>query len=92
LIYLQKAALLHLLASSQITMGAMQKPEKVFLDNSYLLYTLVANANTGNVRETFFGNTDKILLCCGKKFGTKFYLIKKDYFFLVKIVGNQHNI
>ena len=37
-------------------MGILSKPEKIFLDNSNLLYTLVANANIGNVRETFFSN------------------------------------
>jgi predicted AAA+ superfamily ATPase len=56
LIYLQKAALLRLLNPSQTSMSAMTKPEKVFLDNSNLLYTLTANANIGNVRETFFAN------------------------------------
>jgi len=56
LVYLQKAALLRLLAPSQTTMGAMSKPEKVFLDNSNLLYTLTSDANLGNVRETFFAN------------------------------------
>jgi len=56
LVYLQKAALLRLLAPSQTTMGAMSKPEKVFLDNSNLLYALTTDANLGNVRETFFAN------------------------------------
>jgi predicted AAA+ superfamily ATPase len=54
--YLQKAALLRLLAPPQTTMGAMSKPEKIFLDNSNLLYALSENANTGNLRETFFAN------------------------------------
>ena len=56
LVYLQKAALLRLLTSPQKTMGAMSKPEKIFLDNSNLLYTLTASPNTGNVRETCFVN------------------------------------
>lgn len=38
------------------TMTAMQKPEKIFLNNSNLLYSFVENANIGNVRETFFVN------------------------------------
>jgi predicted AAA+ superfamily ATPase len=54
--YLQKAALLRLLNPLQTTMSAMQKPEKVFLENANLLYSLVENANIGNVRETFFAN------------------------------------
>jgi predicted AAA+ superfamily ATPase len=56
LIYLQKAALLRLLPPLHTTMGAMSKPEKVFLDNSNLLYTLAPDANTGNIRETFFAS------------------------------------
>jgi predicted AAA+ superfamily ATPase len=56
LVYLQKAALLRLLPPSHTTMGAMSKPEKVFLDNSNLLYTLTTSANIGTVRETFFFN------------------------------------
>ena len=53
---LQKAALLRLLTPSQKTMGALTKPEKIFLDNSNLLYTLTTVANIGNVRETCFVN------------------------------------
>ena len=54
--YLQKAALLRLLAPAQKSMGALSKPEKIFLDNSNLLYSLTVDANTGNVRETYFTN------------------------------------
>jgi len=54
--YLQKAALLRLLLPAQKTMGILSKPEKIFLDNSNLLYSLVENANIGNVRETYFAN------------------------------------
>lgn len=56
LVYLQKAALLRLLPQSHTTMSAMSKPEKIFLDNSNLLYTLTTDTNIGNVRETFFAN------------------------------------
>ena len=56
LTYLQKAALLRLLAPAQKTMGVLSKPEKIFLDNSNLLYSLTSNANIGNVRETYFAN------------------------------------
>jgi len=56
LTYLQKSALLRLLAPAQKTMGALSKPEKIFLDNSNLLYTLTPNANIGNMRETYFAN------------------------------------
>ena len=38
------------------SMVAMSKPEKIFLDNSNLLYMLTANPNIGNLRETCFVN------------------------------------
>ena len=56
LVYLQKATLLRLIAPAQKTMGALSKPEKIFLDNSNLLYTLTGDVNIGNVRETYFVN------------------------------------
>ena len=38
-------------------MKALSKPDKIYLNNSNLLYTLAdENANIGNVRETFFAN------------------------------------
>jgi hypothetical protein len=37
-------------------MGALSKPEKIFLDNTNLLYALTASPNIGNVRETCFVN------------------------------------
>jgi predicted AAA+ superfamily ATPase len=54
--YLQKAALLQMLSCSQKNMGAMSKPEKIYLENSNLLYALSEAANIDNVRETFFAN------------------------------------
>ena len=38
-------------------MSKLQKPDKIFLENTNLAYLLAANnANLGNVRETFFFN------------------------------------
>ena len=38
-------------------MSKLQKPSKIFLENTNLIYALAAdNANIGNVRETFFVN------------------------------------
>jgi predicted AAA+ superfamily ATPase len=35
----------------------LQKPLKVYLENSNLMYALTSSAaNTGNIRETFFAN------------------------------------
>jgi hypothetical protein len=50
--YLEDAGLIRLLAKSSNTMSAIEKPEKIYLDNSNLLY--IDDANIGNVRETFF--------------------------------------
>ncbi|WP_218155010.1 ATP-binding protein [Pedobacter insulae] len=37
--------------------SALQKPSKVFLENTNIIYTLAQeNTNTGNLRETFFAN------------------------------------
>jgi hypothetical protein len=42
-------------------MSVLTKPDKIYLDNPNLLFTLsTANANEGNVRETFFANQLKV--------------------------------
>jgi predicted AAA+ superfamily ATPase len=57
LTYLQKAGLIKTFLSSQKEMGLMNKPNKIYLDNTNLLYALThAYINTDNVRETFFAN------------------------------------
>jgi hypothetical protein len=56
-IYLQKAGLVRMLLADQKGMNLMNKPEKLFLDNTNLIHALAPeNFNTGNVRETFFMN------------------------------------
>lgn len=56
-IYLQKAGLVHMLLADQKGMNSMNKPEKLYLDNTNLIYALAPeNFNVGNVRETFFNN------------------------------------
>jgi predicted AAA+ superfamily ATPase len=57
LVYLEKANLVSLLRSNSKGISKMAKPEKIFLDNSNLLYALQPNrVNTGTIRETFFQN------------------------------------
>jgi predicted AAA+ superfamily ATPase len=57
LAYLQKAGLIKTFLSSQKSMGLMNKPDKVYLDNTNLLYALTfSQTNIGNIRETFFAN------------------------------------
>ena len=48
---LERAALLIMLYSGKNNMQQLAKPEKVYLDNTNLMY-----ADIGNIRETFFAN------------------------------------
>lgn len=55
--FLEKAKLIKMLPSSQKGMNSLNKPEKIYLDNTNLLYALTtSNINDGNKRETFFAN------------------------------------
>lgn len=55
--YLQRAGLVINLLSAQKGMSLMNKPDKVYLDNTNLLYALATSGiNAGNLRETFFAN------------------------------------
>ena len=53
---LKKSALVNLLYNGKNTMGKLAKPEKVYLENSNLMYALTPRADIGNIRETFFAN------------------------------------
>ncbi|MDR0833469.1 MAG: AAA family ATPase [Candidatus Symbiothrix sp.] len=55
--YLERAGLIKMLSLYQKGMGLLTKPEKIYLDNTNLLYALTnIHVNIGNVRETFFAN------------------------------------
>lgn len=55
--YLQKAGLIRLLQAQGGGMSIMNKPDKIYLDNTNLIHSLnVSAVNGGNVRETFFAN------------------------------------
>jgi predicted AAA+ superfamily ATPase len=55
--YLQEADLTNHLYRDSTGISKLQKPDKVYLENSNLIYLLAAtNANVGNARETFFFN------------------------------------
>lgn len=55
--YLEKASLISMVWSSTRGMSKLNKPDKIYLQNSNLLYTLnFEMINTGTVRETFFRN------------------------------------
>ncbi len=54
---LEKAALVNELYKNTKGIGVLTKPEKLYLNNTALLYALAKeNVNTGNVRETFVLN------------------------------------
>jgi uncharacterized protein len=58
---LHRGHLLFTLEREANGMSILTKPEKIYLDNPNLLYALsTANANDGNVRETFFSNQLKV--------------------------------
>jgi uncharacterized protein len=55
--YLSEIGLTHNLFKEANGISRLQKPSKVYLDNTNLIYTLAReNANLGNIRETFFAN------------------------------------
>jgi predicted AAA+ superfamily ATPase len=55
--YLENASLIHLLSTSGQGISVLQKPAKVYLENSNLLYVIHPESpNTGTVRETFVLN------------------------------------
>lgn len=52
--YLEDAGLIKMLMKGSKGLGSIEKPEKIYLDNTNLLFT--SKANIGTVRETFFMN------------------------------------
>ncbi len=55
--YFEEAALLNLLYTDAVGAGIMQKPDKIFLDNTNLMYVLAPErVNKGSLRETFLMN------------------------------------
>lgn len=61
LLYMEKAGMIGQLRDQTGGMRGLGKIEKVYLDNTNLIYSLTAeNANVGNVRETFFFNQTRL--------------------------------
>jgi hypothetical protein len=57
LTYMQRAGLVSLLHAQPAALRSLAKPDKIYLDNTNLMYALVGeNADIGTVRETFFQN------------------------------------
>ena len=57
LFFLHEARLIHLLYPEGTSVATLQKPEKIYLDNTNLLYALSEKEpSSGTVREVFFNN------------------------------------
>lgn len=62
LLYMEEAGLISQLRNETGGIRALGKVNKVYLDNTNLIYSLGSeNANIGNVRETFFLNQTKLI-------------------------------
>lgn len=53
---MQRASLINMLFKGKNSMQQLVKPEKVYLENTNLMYALAGDINIGNIRETFFSN------------------------------------
>ena len=53
---MQRASLINMLFKGRNNMQQLVKPEKVYLENTNLMYALASETNIGNIRETFFAN------------------------------------
>ena len=54
--FLEKAEIVNLLYSQSKGISFLNKPEKIYLNNSNISFAINKNANIGSVRETFFIN------------------------------------
>ena len=53
---LERARLLNLLPSEHEALDDLTSPEKIYLDNTNMMYALVGDADIGTARECFFAN------------------------------------
>ena len=61
LLYMEKAGMVAQLRTGASGLGALGKPEKVYLDNTNILYNLSdGREDVGSVRETFFFNQMRV--------------------------------
>lgn len=61
LLYMERAGMVAQLRTGASGLGALGKPEKVYLDNTNILYNLSdGREDIGNVRETFFFNQMRV--------------------------------
>lgn len=53
---LDRANLLNLLSSKEAALKNLSRPDKIYCDNTNIMYAMTENVNIGTVRETFFLN------------------------------------
>ena len=79
--YLNEANLLSLLYFPDKGINSLNKPEKIYLENTNLMYNLAdTTPNTGNLRETFFFNQVAKLHSVRASRQTDFYINEKYSF------------
>ena len=79
--FLHDARLIHLLFASGFGVSTLQKPEKVYLHNTNLLYALSETPpETGTVREVFFNNQLSVLHDVGYSAHTDFVVDRQYHF------------
>lgn len=82
LVFLMEANLINLLYPSGISTAILQKPEKIYFENTNLAYALGGDTNMGNIRETFVLNQLKQLFPV-TSFSQGDFLINNQYIFEV---------
>ena len=53
---LERAALIHILSSEAKSTKYLAKPDKIYMNNTNLMYALTIGNNAGTIREVFFNN------------------------------------
>ena len=91
--HLEEASLIRRLFTEIDTITDLQKPDKILLDNSNLLYTLSDNLpETGTVRETFFCNQLHSAGYCVEYGGLKSGDFRVDKNIVVEVGGQDKGI
>jgi len=83
---LTDAELLQLLYVENKGINSLNKPEKVYLNNSNLMYNLSLDSNIGNIRETFFFNQISVKNKVNASKITDFYV---NEYYLFEIGGKN---
>lgn len=79
--FLSDAKLINLLYPQGNSISTLQKPEKVFLENTNLMYALSnSQIDKGNIRETFFFNQLSVNYSVNEPKGTDFVVSDRYYF------------